>query len=217
MNWDVSIVARKTKEEALETRENILKATLDVFSEKGYSKSTFVDIAERVGLTKGAVYWHFKCKGELLVELIQRMHEKEERLLKEKLKNEGIHFHNLKEYYLARARLVLENEEFRKFAFFISLQMEWTVEHLTYAQPKIQRTKDSVFSGNVSRPKRSPRRTFIKKRRRRSTSRRLFGRLIQRIDQNRTERIFLNQFDRKPRILFRCDRRQNQSVVIYYL
>lgn len=55
-------MVRKTKEEAENTRREILKAALEVFYQKGYSRTTFDEIAARINLTKGAVYWHFKNK-----------------------------------------------------------------------------------------------------------------------------------------------------------
>ena len=61
---------RKTKEDALKTRERILASALYLFSEKGYERTTFTDIASRLKLTKGAVYWHFDSKEGLLVELV---------------------------------------------------------------------------------------------------------------------------------------------------
>ncbi|MDP8245805.1 MAG: TetR family transcriptional regulator [Candidatus Hinthialibacter antarcticus] len=137
-------MARKTKEEAQETRKKILRAALDVFSKKGYSKSTFVDIADQIGLTKGAVYWHFKSKEELLIELIYIMLSKEEEQIKEKI-NEEINIHNLKDYFMTRAQFVLENEECRKFIFFITLQMEWTVEHLSFTHKKIKELRTGFF------------------------------------------------------------------------
>ncbi len=63
-------MARRTKEEAARTRLKILKAALDLFSKKGYDKTTFEDIAVRIKLTKGAVYWHFSSKPELLRQLV---------------------------------------------------------------------------------------------------------------------------------------------------
>lgn len=137
-------MARKTKEEAQETRDRILKAALDVFSAKGYSKSTFVDIAEKIGLTKGAVYWHFKNKEELLIEMIYSMLLHEEKLVKEKIPDK-INIYNLKEYFMARAEIVLDHEECRKFIFFITLQMEWTIEHLSFTHKKIKELRTGFF------------------------------------------------------------------------
>ena len=63
-------MARRTKEDAARTRRKILKAALDLFSSKGYDKTTFENIADRIRLTKGAVYWHFRSKPELLRQLV---------------------------------------------------------------------------------------------------------------------------------------------------
>lgn len=61
---------RRTKEEAAATREQILDAALLVFSRKGYSAATLQDVAAEAGLTRGAVYWHFKGKVELYAALV---------------------------------------------------------------------------------------------------------------------------------------------------
>ncbi|WP_437312663.1 TetR family transcriptional regulator [Sorangium sp. So ce385] len=61
---------RRTKEEAAATREQILDAALLVFSRKGYAAATLQDVAAEAGLTRGAVYWHFKGKVELYAALV---------------------------------------------------------------------------------------------------------------------------------------------------
>ena len=53
------------------TRERILDAALDVFSEKGFHVATVDEIAERAGLGKGTVYRHFANKETLFNELVQ--------------------------------------------------------------------------------------------------------------------------------------------------
>ena len=64
---------RRTKEEAAETRENIVAAAIRVFAEKGFSGASLSDIAGEAGVTRGAIYWHFKNKEMLFEELLQRM------------------------------------------------------------------------------------------------------------------------------------------------
>ncbi len=59
-------MARRTKEDAQKTREAILSATIDLFAEKGVSTTTLADIAKQAGVTRGAVYWHFKNKEDLI-------------------------------------------------------------------------------------------------------------------------------------------------------
>jgi TetR/AcrR family acrAB operon transcriptional repressor len=59
-------MARKTKEDAQKTRETIVDAAIRVFSAQGVSRSTLVEIAREAGVTRGAIYWHFKNKEDLL-------------------------------------------------------------------------------------------------------------------------------------------------------
>jgi TetR/AcrR family acrAB operon transcriptional repressor len=58
-------MARRTKEDAEETRHQLLEAAQRVFAEKGVSRTSLQDIAQAAGVTRGAIYWHFKNKAEL--------------------------------------------------------------------------------------------------------------------------------------------------------
>ncbi|WNN45404.1 MULTISPECIES: multidrug efflux transporter transcriptional repressor AcrR [Winslowiella] len=62
-------MARKTKEQALETRGQIIDAAIARFSEHGVSATSLADIAHAAGVTRGAIYWHFKNKADLLNEI----------------------------------------------------------------------------------------------------------------------------------------------------
>ena len=66
-------MARRTKEEAQETRSRILDAAENVFYEKGVANSCLEDIASAAEVTRGAIYWHFKDKGELFDAMMQRV------------------------------------------------------------------------------------------------------------------------------------------------
>ncbi len=59
-------MARKTKEEALKTREAILDAAVQLFSVRGVSHTTLGEIALKAGVTRGAIYWHFRNKEDML-------------------------------------------------------------------------------------------------------------------------------------------------------
>jgi AcrR family transcriptional regulator len=59
---------------APETRERILDIALELFSEQGYDKTSLRDIAERLGTTKAALYYHFERKEDILLELHLRLH-----------------------------------------------------------------------------------------------------------------------------------------------
>jgi TetR/AcrR family acrAB operon transcriptional repressor len=62
---------RKTKAEAALTREQVLRAALEVFRRQGYAASTLDDIAAAAGLTRGAIYWHFRGKADLYRTLVE--------------------------------------------------------------------------------------------------------------------------------------------------
>lgn len=62
---------RKTKAEAQQTRSNLLHAALDLFHERGVSRTSLNDIARRANVTRGAFYWHFKNKEDLFEALFQ--------------------------------------------------------------------------------------------------------------------------------------------------
>ncbi|OYU42599.1 MAG: TetR family transcriptional regulator [Burkholderiales bacterium PBB4] len=66
-------MARKTKEDALVTRELILDAAERVFHLRGVSRTSLQEIAKDAGLTRGAIYWHFENKGELFHAMMERV------------------------------------------------------------------------------------------------------------------------------------------------
>ena len=65
---------RRTKDDAEQTREEILNAATYVFGEKGFSRSTLDEIAKKANVTRGAIYWHFKNKGEIFDAIHTRLH-----------------------------------------------------------------------------------------------------------------------------------------------
>src|SRR5688572_14664010 len=64
---------RRTKEAAQKTRSLILDTAEQVFLKKGVSHTTLDDIAAAVGVTRGAIYWHFKNKADLFDAMMQRV------------------------------------------------------------------------------------------------------------------------------------------------
>ncbi len=66
-------MARKTKEETQATREGILDAAEACFHEHGVARTTLEMIGARAGYTRGAVYWHFKNKIDVLAAVIERV------------------------------------------------------------------------------------------------------------------------------------------------
>ncbi|WP_405753439.1 TetR/AcrR family transcriptional regulator [Streptomyces sp. NBC_01020] len=51
------------------TRQRIQDVALDLFVEQGYEKTSLREIAEKLDVTKAALYYHFKTKEDILISL----------------------------------------------------------------------------------------------------------------------------------------------------
>lgn len=65
-------MARRTKAEAQATRNALLDAAEKLFSEQGVASTTLLQVASEAGLSRGAIYWHFKGKDDLFQALMHR-------------------------------------------------------------------------------------------------------------------------------------------------
>lgn len=59
------------QERAIRTRAQILEAAAEIFAARGYRGTSVKDVAERAGMTKGAVYFHFPSKESLAVAVVE--------------------------------------------------------------------------------------------------------------------------------------------------
>ena len=62
---------RAARAEGREAREEFLSAALRVFARRGYREAGVDEIAAEAGYSKGALYWHFSGKEELLMSLLE--------------------------------------------------------------------------------------------------------------------------------------------------
>ena len=65
-------MARRTKEEAQATRERLLDAAETIFRDRGVTRTSLAEVATAAGMTRGAVYWHFKDKADLFRAMCNR-------------------------------------------------------------------------------------------------------------------------------------------------
>jgi len=66
-------MVRRTKTEAAATRDALLDAALRVFRDRGVAHTSLEEVAAAAGVTRGAVYWHFKDKADLFTALCERV------------------------------------------------------------------------------------------------------------------------------------------------
>jgi len=69
-------MARRTKKDAAETRSQILEQATQLFETQGYKDTRIDEIAHKLGLTKGAVFYHFKSKRDLFTTIWTELQQK---------------------------------------------------------------------------------------------------------------------------------------------
>ncbi|WP_456479042.1 TetR/AcrR family transcriptional regulator [Nautilia sp.] len=85
------------------TKEEILKTALKLFATKGYENTSLEEVANRIGITKPAIYYHFKNKKALYNEIFTEKFSKLEFELKDSLEE------NLKEYIFKLGNFFIKN------------------------------------------------------------------------------------------------------------
>ncbi len=121
------MLPRKTKEDSQLTRSRLLEAALDVFSEKSFSDVTLSEIAERVGMTKGALYWHFKSKNDIFLKLMAEICLDAEREFAEKYGRPKT-LADIRDHYKRRLLPPDKNDRFMKIHALMLRRFEWPEE-----------------------------------------------------------------------------------------
>jgi AcrR family transcriptional regulator len=67
-------MARPRGSDGAQTRERILAVAQELFTRQGYDKTSLRDIAERLEITKAALYYYFPRKEDILLELHLQLH-----------------------------------------------------------------------------------------------------------------------------------------------
>ena len=144
-------MSRKTKVEAEKTRARIMASALSLFVKKGYERTTFTDIAARLKMTKGAVYWHFETKEALLVALVEEMLEKFRRRLEEFLPKGELSFRAVADMMVQSAGRLVEDPKSAAFFMLMKTRIKWGADSMAETREKL-----------LSRDMNGPYHTFIK-------------------------------------------------------
>lgn len=117
-------MARKTKEEAQRTKEKLLDSALEVMCERPYSRISMTEIAERIGYSKGAIYWHFNNKHDLLIRLVDVSCAKAEEELSKAISMQHS-LDGLRRYYKYLMSLPSWNNTIKMFYKLMMHRQEW--------------------------------------------------------------------------------------------
>ncbi len=116
---------RKTKVEALKTREYLMLAALDTFYTKGVARASLNEIAQAAGVTRGALYWHFKNKEDLFDALFQHIFNDFSGRMWADIENASPNmWENLRQTLLNLYERLETNETHRKFISILHLKCE---------------------------------------------------------------------------------------------
>ena len=121
-------MSRKTKEETETTRQHILDTALELFRKQGYVRTTLEQIAQRAGYTRGAIYWHYKNKQELLMMLAEEVEGEVESEINDIFCSEPKSLEEL--IHMAHRYLLLfeNHQRYRNLHEILYLRTEWTEE-----------------------------------------------------------------------------------------
>ena len=133
-----------------DTREKILLTALRLFAQDGYEAVSVSAIAGMLGMTKGALYRHYKNKREIFDRIVERMiqidvecakkHEVPEATFEQSpAAYRNATMDNIKNFTLAQFRFWTENEFGRDFRKMVTLEQ--------YRNPEIADWRQKVFAG----------------------------------------------------------------------
>ena len=121
-------MARRTKDDAEKTRDAILCAAEDVFYARGVSRTSIEQIAVAAGVTRGAVYWHFKDKLELCAAMADRVFMPYEDMLKQLSQTSDTPLEDLKNSCIHSLMMMATDKRRRNVVSILSLRCEYVEE-----------------------------------------------------------------------------------------
>ena len=138
---------RVSKKKTQDTRDRILDAAEDVFNNRGYSSTTLTEIAEAAGVTRGAIYWHFKNKDDLFEAMCSRVREPlKEMVRKTADKDTEDPIDQLSKTHESIMREVIGNSHYRKVLNILFHKCEFTKDT---DQIVIQQKEWNTYSKNL--------------------------------------------------------------------
>ncbi|MEU1309004.1 ScbR family autoregulator-binding transcription factor [Streptomyces cinnamoneus] len=97
------------QDRSIRTKALVLRAAAELFAAQGFRRTSVKDVADRVGMTKGAVYFHYPSKEVLAVAVVEHLYARWPVLLEE-IRAEGLGPLETAEEMLSRAALAFRDD-----------------------------------------------------------------------------------------------------------
>src|SRR5882672_6586109 len=138
-------MARRTKDEAEQTRNAILDAAEKVFHKHGVACTSLEQIAYAAKVTRGAVYWHFKDKIELCEAMMQRVFLPQEDMLEQLASSESATpLDDLKKACLHSLKLMATDKRRQRVVSILMFRCEY-VEEMASVMERRRQCKDRML------------------------------------------------------------------------
>ena len=131
---------RKTKEDALVTKKQIIGEAVNLFLQKGFSVATLDEIARQANVTRGAIYHHFNDKLDIVNELIETEEQKLKGLLQNIFNQDISPFNKIEKVIGAVVNNFFDNKSFQDF-----IELTWF--KIEYSQLSRLRTSKAELTG----------------------------------------------------------------------
>jgi TetR/AcrR family acrAB operon transcriptional repressor len=154
-------MVRKTKEDALATRDSILDAAEQLFVKQGVSSTTLQHIATAAGVTRGAIYWHFLDKGAMFNAMMERVKMPLESAVQELDRDHAATpLEALRKYMMCVFHVTVEDPKARRVFEIATMKMEYTDElnavrerrkqsHTAWMTRSEARIREAIANGQV--------------------------------------------------------------------
>ena len=106
-------MARRTREEAQQTRLSIMDTAMTVFARHGLAGASLEQVASELGLTRGAIYGHFRSKSELFEQVIKLSRDQIYGMLREAMRHDQPPLEAIRQFILAWLRMLVSDRRFR--------------------------------------------------------------------------------------------------------
>jgi AcrR family transcriptional regulator len=138
-------MARRTKDEAEQTRNAILNAAEKAFYKRGVASTSLEQIARAAKVTRGAVYWHFKDKIELCEAMMKRVFLPQEDILEQLALNESATpLNDLKNACCHSLTLMATDKRRQRVVSILTFRCEY-VEEMAAVMERRRQCKDRMF------------------------------------------------------------------------
>ena len=124
-------------------KDDIFNAAVECFNENGYFKASMDMIAERAKMTKRGLYYHFKSKDELFIELFHYMNKKYYAQIPSYVTEIGDPEERLMHFVTIANKVLIENTDFLKFTHeFMSIGLR---------KPAIREVMTSYYNDQIAK------------------------------------------------------------------